>query len=76
METSGFCTGACGNRRKLPTADPKDLHHYTDGAQVAAAPLWSGMVTSQVSTGWSALSPSLKSTVVAGEASAAKSVLR
>lgn len=51
METSGFCTGACGNRRKLPTADPKDLHHYTDGAQVAAAPLWSGMVTSQVSTG-------------------------
>lgn len=76
METSGFCAGACGIHRKLPMADTKDLHHYTDGAQVATVSLWSGLVTSQVSTGWSALSPSLKSAMVAGEASAAKSLLK
>lgn len=77
VETSGFCLhlGPVGPIENCSGLTLRTFIIVPMGAQVATVPLWSGMVTSQVSTGWSALSPSLKSTVVAGKASAAKLVL-
>lgn len=65
VETSGFCLhlGPVGPIENCSGLTLRTFIIVPMGAQVATVPLWSGMVTSQVSTGWSALSPSLKSTV-------------